>query len=148
MSWDLVAERESFLLSNMIPQLPGFNRGIWKRLEDQTRAWAVGRNNPLLVYVGPVYSDDDKTIGANQVVVPHGFYKIIIDTVTHEVMSFEFKHEAAQGKLDAFLTTMSRVQQDTGLVFGLPQNPQFATKTWPAKTKSVRNAKKGVCAIN
>ena len=33
MRWDLEVEEESFILTNMTPQLPGFNRGIWKKLE-------------------------------------------------------------------------------------------------------------------
>ncbi len=148
MSWSLITEHESFLLGNMAPQLPGFNRGIWKKLEDQTRAWAIGRNNPLLVYVGPVYSEDDSTIGANRVVVPHAFYKIIVDTVTSDVMVYEFKHAAAQGKLDQFLSTLAQVQQDTGIVFPMPKEPKFADRIWPAQSKSARNAKKGVCSIN
>ena len=28
---------ETFLLSNMSPQVPGFNRGVWKHLEEETR---------------------------------------------------------------------------------------------------------------
>lgn len=32
---------ESFFLSNMSPQVPGFNRGIWSSVEDQVRKWAL-----------------------------------------------------------------------------------------------------------
>ena len=55
MSFDDQAEKESFLLTNMYPQLPGLNRGIWKLLETATRGWAVQRNHTLLVYVGAFY---------------------------------------------------------------------------------------------
>lgn len=33
MKWAPAAMSESFLMSNMSPQDPGFNRGIWKKLE-------------------------------------------------------------------------------------------------------------------
>ena len=32
---------DSFLMSNMSPQLPGFNRGVWKRLEELVRTIAL-----------------------------------------------------------------------------------------------------------
>ena len=32
MKWSTTAMSESFFMSNMSPQLPGFNRGIWKKL--------------------------------------------------------------------------------------------------------------------
>ena len=34
------ANRESFLMSNMSPQLPSFNRGIWADLESWVREQA------------------------------------------------------------------------------------------------------------
>ena len=35
-----VQNSETFLLSNISPQRPGFNRGIWKRLEEKVRKLA------------------------------------------------------------------------------------------------------------
>ena len=33
MGWSVVAMSQSFYMTNMTPQVPGFNRGIWKKLE-------------------------------------------------------------------------------------------------------------------
>ena len=35
--WSSTAMSESFYMSNMSPQVPGFNRGIWKKLESKIR---------------------------------------------------------------------------------------------------------------
>jgi endonuclease G len=148
MSWDVTVEHESFILSNMAPQLPGFNRGIWKKLEDQIRGWAIDRQHTLLVYVGPVYSEQDKTIGANKVVVAHAFYKIVVDTVTNEVMAFEFPHAPSEQPLSTFLTTVQKIEQDTGLIFPLPANATFSTTLWPATGKNAVKAKQGICHIH
>jgi hypothetical protein len=43
MSWSMQVMQESFYYSNMSPQLPGFNRGIWKKLEEKVRDWAAVR---------------------------------------------------------------------------------------------------------
>jgi endonuclease G len=37
MGFSKITMAESFYYSNMSPQVPGFNRGIWKQLEEQTR---------------------------------------------------------------------------------------------------------------
>jgi DNA/RNA endonuclease G (NUC1) len=50
---------ESFMLSNAVPQVGvGFNRGIWKELEDQARG-VVRSRGELYIITGPVYRSDD-----------------------------------------------------------------------------------------
>ena len=39
MAFNATAMTESFYMTNMSPQAPGFNRGIWKKLESQVRTW-------------------------------------------------------------------------------------------------------------
>jgi len=68
-SLELMAE--SFFFSNIVPQVgKGFNRNIWKQLEDLTRRLITdGTGRPeLYVITGPVYRDEDGrtiTIAAN-----------------------------------------------------------------------------------
>ena len=147
MRWDSVAEDESFLMSNMAPQLPEFNRGIWKRLEDSTRGWTLNRQHPIQVYVGPIYDKNDQTIGQDHVVVPHGFWKILIDTQTNEVMVFKFKHEGSKDDLSSFLTTLADVQKDTGLVLPMPDKVKFSPEMWPRIVKSVARQKNIICSL-
>ncbi|MBE9569904.1 MAG: DNA/RNA non-specific endonuclease [Proteobacteria bacterium] len=46
MMWNAQAMSESFLLSNMAPQIgPGFNRGIWRTLESKLRKWTMRRRS-------------------------------------------------------------------------------------------------------
>lgn len=46
--------RHSFFTSNIVPQVPENNRGIWAKLEKNTRAWAEQKGE-LYVITGPVY---------------------------------------------------------------------------------------------
>jgi endonuclease G len=57
MSWSADAIRESFYYSNMSPQVPSFNRGIWKKLEEMVRRWAV-QYDSVRVIAGPVFVDN------------------------------------------------------------------------------------------
>ncbi len=145
MRWDIQTEEDSFILSNMSPQFPGFNRGIWKKLEDQTRAWVIDRKRPVLIYVGPIYNRvQDSAIGKNLVTVPHAFYKILIDTTTKEMQVFYFVHESSSEPLDKFITSLAQVQKETGITFSVPKDVK-ATGLWKIKNKSGRKAKDIAC---
>ena len=65
------AMEETFLMSNISPQLPVFNRGIWKSLEKQVRDW--GEKERIYIVTGPVFKDNKGKIGRTGVTVP-GFF--------------------------------------------------------------------------
>ncbi len=77
MSFDSVAQEESFYYSNMSPQIASFNRSIWNRLESNVRDWAA-EFDTIYVITGPVLKDNLKYIGENKVSVPEHFYKAIL----------------------------------------------------------------------
>jgi endonuclease G len=148
MAWELDVDQDSFLLSNMAPQLHAFNAGIWEELEENVRGWAFNRQHTMLVYDGPIYNKSDKTIGDDHVVVPHAFYKIVVDTQTNEVMAFIFPHQAISIKADMtpYLVSVYDVEKATGVTFPIPASKKsVASSVWPddlSKFNSDRNAKK------
>ena len=77
MGWSSQTMSESFYYSNMSPQVPEFNRGIWKRLEEQVRNWAVELDT-IYVVTGPVLSGNMSAIGLNKVTVPNYYYKAVL----------------------------------------------------------------------
>lgn len=62
---------ETFLMTNMTPQLPSVNRVAWRMLEDRVRSVPFTH-----VITGAVYKWPAKTIGKNKVPVPIALYKI------------------------------------------------------------------------
>jgi endonuclease G len=69
---------DTFLLTNMTPQVPSLNRGAWRELEESIRnnAWTTRRDT--YVITGALYkSIITATIGKNKVPVPTGYYKIV-----------------------------------------------------------------------
>lgn len=148
MRWDAVAERESFLMTNMAPQLPNFNRGVWKKLEDSTRGWALSRQHPMHIYVGPIYDrDQDPRIGKNGVTVPTAYYKVIIDVTTSEAQVYLFKHEGSKALLGTFITSLAEVQRQSGVIFPVPKGVVYTDTGWARDMKSNRAAKAKVCAL-
>lgn len=77
MCFSQIAMEESFYFSNISPQDPGFNRGIWKSLEKETREYAK-KLDKVYITTGPVLKDGLIEIGENKVDVPEEYYKAIL----------------------------------------------------------------------
>ena len=148
MRWDAQVEIESNVLSNAAPQFPSLNRGPWRQLEDQTRAWVLSRNTNILVIVGPIYdSRAPTTIGNNRVTVPKAFYKVLVDQKTKEVLVFIYPATATRGDPGAFRTSLAEVQRQSGINFGLDKGFSLAPlHLWKSDAKSARAAKSVTCA--
>ncbi len=70
--------RETFLMSNVSPQTPYLNRGVWSRLEQYTRTVVQNENKKAYIISGPIYDQDFGKIGANNdIQVPSKHFKII-----------------------------------------------------------------------
>ncbi len=108
--------KQSFLISKMSPQLPGFNRVGWRILEDHVRDLA-NEYNELYVVTGPIYQGNESTIG-NNVIIPSAFYKVILDPAFNEAIAFIVPHrDVSSSELASFVTTIDAVEQQTGLDF-------------------------------
>jgi endonuclease G len=108
---------ESFLLSNVAPQGPRFNRGIWRVLEKKVRDWTTQRGE-LYVVTGPIYVWEIETIGPDQVAVPSYFYKVIFDPVRIEAIAFILPNQKLNSDaLPAFIVSVDQVEAETGLDF-------------------------------
>jgi len=146
MRWNLDVERESFQLSNMTPQLPGLNRGLWKLLETAVRAGAYENGHTLLIYAGPIYNvATDKKIGSDQVDVPTGFYKIVVDMTTNQYVAFLFPQADDLGNdLNSVYTTLESVEFKTGIIFPIPFSAA-ESKIWTFDFKKLTVDMKDKC---
>jgi endonuclease G len=153
LSWDTQVEFESFLMTNMSPQAGSLNRGIWKLLETSVRGWAVQLNQPYTVYVGSLYNAQDKKIG-NGVVVPHSFYKIVINNTTGQAAGWMFPHIAPYpnlgNDLNAFRAPIMTIESAAGVKFSYPAKVQELPKgqMWPVDFGALTNAKRAKCGAN
>jgi endonuclease G, mitochondrial len=110
--------RESFLMSNMSPQLPGFNRGIWADLESWVRDQAAAHDT-IYVVTGPVFINNLGTIGANSVTIPGYFYKVLLrfDGTTARTIAFILPQIGAVGQIKDYVVTVNSVETLTGIDF-------------------------------
>jgi len=150
LSWSQQVEYESFLMTNMYPQAGSLNRGIWKLLETSVRGWAVQLNQPLTIYVGALYGAGDKTIG-NGVIVPHGYYKIVINNQTKQVAGWVFPHVAPYPNLGNDLTVFRKpiadIEKTAGVDFKFPKGALELQpgQEWPVDFGALTSAKRAKC---
>lgn len=117
-TWTKEGLDESFYMSNMSPQVPGFNRGIWKNLEEQVRIWAK-ENHKLYIVTGPVVQKRADKIGKNKVSVPQYYYKAILDIQEPELkgIGFLMKNEKSSKDIMEFAMSIDDLEEFTGLDF-------------------------------
>ncbi|EDV25624.1 uncharacterized protein TRIADDRAFT_55918 [Trichoplax adhaerens] len=136
--YSLKALKDTFYLSNMSPQVGvGFNRDIWKRLEEYTRNQTRVYTD-IYVITGPLYLPKEsaekdgkryvkyQVIGKNDVSVPTHFFKIIVgdnrkkkSNAQLQLQVFQMPNEKiSKGTpLDEYKTSLKSVEKASGLLF-------------------------------
>ncbi len=151
LSWSEIVEYESFLMTNMYPQHGSLNRGIWKLLETSIRGWAVQQNQPFTIYVGALYGAGNEYIGNGRVIVPHGYYKIVINNVTGQIAGWAFPHTKPYvnlgNDLTKFRVPVAQIMQQAGVQYKFPANAKEVTpgQEWPVDYGALTNAKRAKC---
>ena len=127
------AMSETFYMSNMTAQSPQFNRGIWKALEEQVRAWASEYGRAYVI-CGPVLDEPAEnyaTIGANKVAIPRAFYKIVLlpvyadesdfatpdDCTDLAIHAYIIPNRQCDGNFSAYAVSVDEIEERTGMDF-------------------------------
>lgn len=132
MKWDEQAMRESFYLSNICPQNPNLNGGVWKDLEEQVRDLASQKGS-IFVACGPIVTDASTTIGENKVVVPQAFFKVLLQEEDGTIHTIGFVYENISGRkpMSTYAMTVDEVEEITGIDFfpSLPNKIEKKTES-------------------
>ena len=118
MTWSFVTMDESFFFSNMSPQVPKFNQGIWEKLESLVRKWAAAYDT-LYIVTGPVLEEGLPSIGANKVSIPKYYYKVVLNYTSNDIkgIGFIMPNEESSKPLQDYAITIDSVQKFTGINF-------------------------------
>lgn len=82
------ALRESYLLSNAVPQLGELNLSAWRRVENDIRSLAA-RSEALYIVTGALFDCTEVShIGPNQIAVPCAMYKVVLAVEGEKRMAF------------------------------------------------------------
>lgn len=148
MAFSPTSMSESFYMSNMSPQVPGFNRGIWEKLESQVRTWGY-QNQHIYVVTGPILTQFIDSIGV--IPVPKYYYKVVLDYQEPELKAIGFilENKSSKKALSQFSISIDSVEKVTGIDFfnELPDSleneleAQFHNELWtwkPVKIKTIK----------
>ena len=107
--------KQSFLLTNMTPQLPALNQGLAHPGGEDP---AVGHH--LQERAGdhrPHLHPPDGAIG-NGVTVPHAYYRVVMDLAGKRAIAFILPQEnVSASRLADYVVTVDEVEEQTGLDF-------------------------------
>lgn len=139
MKWDAEAMGESCYFTNICPQNPQLNGGDWKELEEKCRKWAE-KHGRIYIACGPIIlGNEHGTIGANEVIIPDKFYKVVLARINGEYRGAGFifhnsplRKSKISGKppvnrpLESYLVPIDEVEAITGIDFfpALPADTQ------------------------
>jgi endonuclease G len=147
---DPLAQRETFFLSNMAPQLHSLNAGLWFKLEVMGRVWASQRG-PIQILSGPVQQVGQPTIGRGEVPVPVAFWKVFVDLRTRETLAFLLPHAVLGWREDParYVVSLSVIEATTGLTLPRPGGSILLEPTapWPIDLLQADNLRARACPV-
>ncbi len=150
MAFSEQAMSETFLMSNMSPQVRAFNGGIWRELEENVRDWAY-EDNHIYVITGPILSQSKLgTIGRNEVTIPSAYFKVLLDIKDPQQkgIGFIMPNEVTDRPIEDFAVSIDEVEEKTGFDFFanlLPEEQEnklegsFNAKYWPTNKDKFRS---------
>lgn len=122
-----MAQLETYLMSNICPQTPALNRGIWKSLEGKIRD-KISQDDTtnkqihsVYVITGPIFKKTPPDRLESGVAIPDEFYKIIAFKKgylsTLKAVSFIFPQKPRTYYFMDYVTTIDEIEKLTGLEF-------------------------------
>jgi len=116
--WSEETQRESFLLTNVCPQVHNLNAGDWNEMEQQCRKWA-DKYGEIYIVCGPIlYRQKHKKIGTHKVVVPEAFFKVVLCMEgTPKAIGFIYKNNDGNRPKGDYVNTVDQVERITGYDF-------------------------------
>ena len=103
---------QSFSLANVVPQDSSHNRGVWSKIEQDTRRYVRRAKGDVFVITGPLFGKVPQTIGEDKVRVPGSIYKVALDSSTGKNWVHWHTNSAEKQALAPFPMLTSDSKQD------------------------------------
>ncbi|AAX17738.1 DNA/RNA non-specific endonuclease [Borrelia turicatae] len=120
MSFSKDAMLDTYFLSNISPQQREFNSGIWLKLEQLVRKWAILKEKIYIVSAG-ILTENKGFIGKNKILVPKNFYKIVLSLNNnnfYDILAFIIPNEKAQDlELRNYVVNVNLIEEKTKINF-------------------------------
>ncbi|ROL59291.1 DNA/RNA non-specific endonuclease [Bacteroidetes/Chlorobi group bacterium ChocPot_Mid] len=119
----------TFFMTNILPQRPDLNRGVWLDLEYYCEDLCKKQNKELYIVAGGIFHSDSTLMGKGIVPVPDSCFKIIVVmnrgqglkdvTTSTEVIAVVMPNidGISKDKWSKYKTTIRRIESSTGYDF-------------------------------
>lgn len=144
--WSVTANEQTFYLTNICPQAHGLNDGLWLELEQRCRAMVKRYKEPMTIVCGPIFTGEERNMGANGVSIPSAFFKAMKITIdgTDYACAFIMENKDINKYLDVFsfsvssneLTALTGIIPFPGTGIEKNDNPSFP---WNIPWKKPKN---------
>ena len=141
-------QRKTFMMSNIAPQSPALNRGVWRDVEHRIAELWTARYGEIWVVVGCIPSRNGETLSGTNIDVPEKFYQVIIAQEGMDVraLAMIFPQKISWHAWAARnIISIDELEEMTGLDFN-PDLPQFIqdpleselpTRLWPVRARDI-----------
>ena len=142
------AQKRTFRMSNIAPQSPALNRGVWRDVEHRIADLWTARYGEIWVIVGCISPQVGKTLGGTDIDVPKSYYQVIVAQEGMDVRALAVLFDQSVGWKDwaaRHIVTIDELEKLTGLDFN-PELPSFIqepleadlpNRLWPVRPQDV-----------
>ncbi len=115
--WNKELKDETFFFTNINPQTPALNRGIWANLENRIRDNVIKHSENAYVVTGAIFNPAclDR-IGPDSLCVPVSYFKIVYFEKRKTMFAFLFDNtvDRYEGDITDFQVSVDFIEQITG----------------------------------
>lgn len=104
------------VMTNMVPQYSSLNSGLWSKLEDKERDWAL-RDGAIWIVSGPVYTEDDQTyVGDALARAPSACFKALLyyNGDDSRAIGFIFQNGPNPGNIEDYAMSIDDLEAELG----------------------------------
>lgn len=142
--YGIAEQRKTFLMSNIAPQTPALNRGVWRNLEHRIADFWPARYGEVWVIVGCIPGKNGETLSGSNIEVPSKFFQVVVAQEGMDVRAFAVLLDQNVGWHEwaaRSLISIDELEELSGLDF-LPDLPEFIqspleaelpTRLWPVR---------------
>lgn len=125
--YSMQSSMQAQFMSNISPQYPQFNQGIWRSFESRVRNW-TSKYDRLYIVTGPLFDDKVKVFGKNKIAIPVAFFKVVLGISKNGAIAIGFiiPHSISIAEPDfmEYAATIDDIESISGLDF-FPQIPDI-----------------------
>ena len=141
-------QKKTFLMSNVAPQTPALNRGVWRNVEHRIADFWPAKYGEIWVIVGTIPGGRGETLSGTDIEIPGRFYQVIVAQEGMDVraLAVVFDQNVSWHEWAArHIVSIDELEEMAGLDF-LPDLPKFIqdrleegrpSRLWPIRARDI-----------